>query len=422
MTVALDRPALLGGVPAVTGPDTTRWPVVTAGDEAAVMEVLRSGALVSDRNEVTAVERLEERWADYVGARHCVGVANGTVALELALESLGVGPGDEVVVPALSFVATAMAVANLGARPVFADVDPVTFNLDPAALEASVTARTVAVVPVHLHGLPADLTAITETCSRHDLAMVEDAAQAHGARVGGRHVGTFGAVGCFSLQATKNLPTCGEGGLVVTDDDALAARLRRLRQFGEVIERGRPRQYVSHELGHNAKLSSVQAAFTLSQLARLDDNDRAQQRQVRRLLDRLSALPGLQGPSLGGPDIHRVWHILRWRIDPSVVGLGRSSAGSVRAAAQRALRAEGVPVTRYQLMPLGDHPAFADLPPSPGQHPVPVTRAVLEDSLTLQRRHLDPSAGPLLDQYGGAFAKVWDNLDLVRGLAGGSGR
>ncbi|WP_206422722.1 DegT/DnrJ/EryC1/StrS family aminotransferase [Nocardioides pantholopis] len=400
----------------MTLPDSTTWPVITPADRDAVLGVLSDGALVSDRNEETAVDRLETEWAEYVRARHCIGVANGTIALELALEAIGVGPGDEVVVPALSFVATAMAVVNRGARPVFADIDPVTYNIDPDSLRAAITARTVAVMPVHLHGLPAPMDQVMEICQAHGLAVIEDAAQAHGATIEERHVGTFGSIGCFSLQATKNLPTCGEGGLLVTDDDAVASRLRQLRQFGEVIERGRPRKYLSHIVGHNAKLSSVQAAFTSSQLRRLEATSECQDRNVREFLTALEPLAGLHVPRAADPRARHVWHILRFRIDPGVAGLDRSEAGPVREALQRLLRAEGVPVTRYQLIPLSDQPAFSDLPPTTANEEIPVTRAVLADSFVLQRRHLDPSAAPLLRQYAEAFHKTWQHVNLVPAL------
>jgi dTDP-4-amino-4,6-dideoxygalactose transaminase len=398
-------------------PDETRWPLIEPEDRARVHEVLDGGALVSDRNETTAVDILEQEWSEFVGADSCVGVANGTIALQIALAAVGVGPGTEVIVPALSFVATAMAVVNQGARPVFADVDGRSFNLDPHRLEELVTDRTAAIMPVHLHGLPARMDAILEIADRHGISVVEDAAQAHGATIRGRHVGTMGRVGVFSLQATKNLPTCGEGGLLVTDDATLDTLMRQLRQFGETIERGRPRQYVSHRIGWNAKLSSVQAAFASSQLRRLDSYTRARESTIGAFLDRLSELPGLVVPTSDADSTH-VWHILRFRLRPHEAGLLDISAAAFRRAVQQLLRAEGVPVTRYQLMPLPDQPAFADLRDgAPSAHAWPDTVDILDDSLVLQRRHLDPSAGPLLQQYADAFEKVWDQLDVARALA-----
>lgn len=414
--------ALLGGPPAVSLPDTTRWPLVTQDERSRVLSVLESGVLVSDRNQVTAVDELENRWAEYVGAAHSIGVCNGTVALQLALAALGVGPGDEVVVPALSFVATAMAVANQGARPVFADIDPHTFNITAEAVENVLTTRTTAVMPVHLHGLPAPMDEILDLSRRRGLRVVEDAAQAHGATIHGRSVGTLGELGAFSLQATKNLPTCGEGGLIVTSDDTLAHRIRRLRQFGETIEAGEPRRYVSHEIGWNAKLSAVQAAFTCAQLDRFNQRTQAQRHNVAAFLERLAPLVGLFVPTIDRPGVTHAWHILRFRLDPTVVGLDASEAASFREAVHRLLRAEGVPLTRYQLMPLADQPAFGSLAPTRAPQDFPHTRQVLEDSLVLQRRHLDPSAGPLLQQYADAFEKVWDRLDIARTLVRRSAR
>ncbi|HST63610.1 MAG TPA: DegT/DnrJ/EryC1/StrS family aminotransferase [Mycobacteriales bacterium] len=426
------RLAAVGGRPAVARElRSLPWPVVTEADRQAVLDVLAGGRLVSDVDGETAVSRLEAAWADRVGVGHCVGTSNGTTALTLALAALGIGPGDEVIVPALSFIATGLAPLHQLAVPVFADIDPVTFTLDPAAVAAAITRRTAAILPVHLHGQPADMAALGPLAAAHGLAVLEDAAQAHGATAGGRPVGGLGVAGAFSLQVTKNLPTCGEGGLLTTDDAELARRARMAREFGEIIEPGADRDYVSHSLGWNAKLSAVQAAFTLSQLDRFDAYERTRQRTVRAFLDRLAGLPGLVVPTVAAGTTH-AWHILRFRLDPADPRLdgaldGVSPAG-FRAAAHRLLRAEGVPVSRYQLMALPDQAVFRERTGFGGlpwsalggrepQPPHPVTDAVVADSLTLQKRHLNPDAGPALQAYADGFAKVWDHLDTVAVLA-----
>jgi dTDP-4-amino-4,6-dideoxygalactose transaminase len=233
-------------------------PIIGEEEIEAVVAVLRSGMLVQGR----ITERLEEQFAAFVGTRHAVAVSNGTTALHLALLAHGVGPGDEVITTPFSFIATANSVLYTGARPVFADISEDTFNIDPDLIEAKVTARTKAIIPVHLYGHPADMAAIANIASRHGLFIVEDAAQAHGAAIDGRAVGSFGT-GCFSFYATKNMITA-EGGMVTTDDGILAERLRMLRNHGQ-------RERYRHEiLGYNFRLTDLQAAIGLAQLARLE--------------------------------------------------------------------------------------------------------------------------------------------------------
>lgn len=429
-----EKLAAFGGRPAVQGPQPgTRWPVVTDDDRAAVVAAL-SGPLVSDTDGQTPVSDLEERWARQCGASYCVATCNGTASLALCLAALGVGPGDEVIVPAVSMIATGLAPLHNMAIPVFADIDPVTFNLDPEAARAAITARTAAIMPVHLHGLPADMDGIGALAARHGLAVVQDAAQAHGATYHGRGIGSLPDMSAFSLQFTKNLPTCGEGGLLTTNDAELAARARMSREFGEVIEAGKPRDYISYRLGWNAKLSCVQAAFTLSQLDRFEGYARQRHANVTAFLDRLSALPGLIIPT-APPGTEHAWYMLRFRLDPAAAGLDGIPPGRLRAAVHRLLRAEGVPVSRYQAMPLPRQRVFTERTGFGDGYPwrageagaagtagpvqdCPVAEAVIDDSLTLQKRHLNPAAGPALQRYADGFEKVWRHLDVVARLAG----
>ncbi|MFR9673248.1 DegT/DnrJ/EryC1/StrS family aminotransferase [Streptomyces sp. TR06-5] len=407
------------------------WPLVEDEDRKAVLDALDGAKLVSNSEGTNPVSTLEEHWAERFGFDHCVAVSTGTAALSLALAALGVGPGDEVVVPALSFIATGLAPLHQMAVPVFADIDPVTFNLDPDDVERRITSRTAAIVPVHLHGAPADMDRLTDIARRHGLAIVEDAAQAPGATHRGRPVGGIGDAGAFSLQATKNIPTCGEGGLLVTGNAELAESVRRGRQFGEVIESGRDRDYVSHGLGWNHKMNALQAAFTDAQLTRFDAYESARQRNITEFLERLAALPGLEVPS-ALPDTTHAWHILRFRFDPAAFGLDTGRPEALRAALRRLLRAEGVPMSQYQLMPLPDQKVFVDRigfgagypwsvtgVPGPVQgEDFPVARAVIADSLTLQKRHLHPDSCDLLRHYADAFEKVWANAEMVTTLAG----
>jgi dTDP-4-amino-4,6-dideoxygalactose transaminase len=425
---ATERLAALGGPRAVPRQlPGTGWPVITDADRAAVSEAL-TGPLVSDTDGGTPVSELEERWAERCGAAHCVATCNGTASLTLGLAALGIGPGDEVIVPAVSMIASGLAPLHNMAIPVFADIDPVTFTLDPRAAAAAITPRTAAIMPVHLHGQPADMDALRALAARRGLAVVEDGAQAQGATYHGAAVGSIGDMTAFSLQYTKNLPTCGEGGLLTTNDADLAAKARMSREFGEVIEAGRPRDYISYRLGWNAKLSSVQAAFTLSQLDRFDDYRRQRRANVTAFLGRLSALPGIVVPA-AAPGTEHAWYMLRLRFDPAAAGLPGLEPGRLRAAVHRLLRAEGVPVSRYQVITLPRQPVFTERAGFGAGYPwaagapgpaagCPVADAVIDDSLTLQKRHLNPQAGPALERYADGFEKVWRHLDVVARLAG----
>jgi len=232
-------------------------PLIGDAEVAAVVDVLRSGNLV--QGEVVA--RFEQRFAEMVGVRHAVAVSSGTAALHIALLAHGIGPGHEVITSPFSFAATANAVLYTGGRPVFVDIDPRDFNLDPNLIEARITPFTRAIMPVHLYGQPADMDAIGEIASRYGLAVIEDAAQAHGAAIRGRNVGTFGAA-CFSFYATKNVVT-GEGGVVTTDDDRIADQLRMLRSHGARV------RYEHEILGYNYRMTDLQAAIGEVQLERL---------------------------------------------------------------------------------------------------------------------------------------------------------
>jgi dTDP-4-amino-4,6-dideoxygalactose transaminase len=225
---------------------------------AAVTEVLRSGMVAQGAR----VRELETRWAEECGVRHAIAVSNGTTALMSIFTGLGLGPGDEVVSVAHTFAASANAVLFTGATPVFVDIDPATYTMDPAAAEAAITSRTRAIMPVHLFGLVADMNAIAAIAKRHDLALVEDACQAHGATYDDRVAGSFGT-SAFSLYATKNMTT-GEGGLITTDDDRLADWLRLYRN------QGMRTRYAFEMLGFNFRMSDISAAIGLVQLDKLE--------------------------------------------------------------------------------------------------------------------------------------------------------
>jgi dTDP-3-amino-3,4,6-trideoxy-alpha-D-glucose transaminase len=321
--------------------------------DAAFRRVVRSGRWVLGA-EVAAFER---GFADYCGVAHCVGVASGLDALQLTLRALGVGPGDEVLVPGYTAVATWMAVSLTGARPVGVDVDPVSFTLDPALLDAARTERTRAVVPVHLCGRPADLAAIGAWAAEHDLLLVEDACQAHGATWRGERVGSLGAAAAFSFYPTKNLGALGDGGAITTDDDALADRLRLLRMYGWRA-RGD-----SEILGDNSRLDELQAAFLRVGLARLDETTMRRRSLAARYLAGLEGAPELTLPAAGAG---HVWHLF-------VVAHER------RGALRAELAAHGVgTLVHYEVPP---HATRAYAAAGPG--PLPVTEALAERVLSL---------------------------------------
>ena len=206
----------------------------------------------------------ETKFAAYCGVDHCVSLNSGTSALHLALRCLDVGPGDEVVTVSMTFIATAWAISYVGATPVFVDIDPVRRTLDPENLEAAITSRTKAIVPVHLFGMPAEMDRIMAIAERHGLPVIEDAAQAHGAKYRGRRVGQFGKIACFSFYPSKNLGAYGEGGALITNDASIAQRARSLRDHAQ------SQKYLHDEIGYNYRMDSFQAAVLAIKLERLD--------------------------------------------------------------------------------------------------------------------------------------------------------
>ncbi len=282
-------------------------PVVTEEDCRRVLAVLSSGQLSSGE----WVERFEAAFAAYVGVPYAVATSSGTAALEVVLEGLGVGPGDEVVVPAFTFAATANAVVHRGARPVFVDIDPVTFNLDPQAVEDALRRhRNVrGIVAVHLYGLPAAVDVLGELAARYGVWLLEDAAQAHGACLHGRRVGGFGTAGVFSFYPTKNMTT-GEGGMVVTRDAQLARRVRLL------VHQGQSGPYRYELVGHNYRMTNLAAALGLGQLEHLEARNAQRRRNARVLTEGLRGLPGVLPPAEPEGCVH-VYHQYtvraRWR-------------------------------------------------------------------------------------------------------------
>jgi len=242
--------ALNGGTPVIAPGTVKPWPHITDADRAAVMEVL-SAEDIGQQRQVQS-EALASEWAAYCGTKFCIPTNSGTSALHMALAGIGLEPGDEVIVPAFTFWATAAAVLHHNGIPVFVDIDPRTFCIDPALIEAAITPRTIAILPVHIHGMPADMDPIADIAKRHGLAVVEDACQAAGALYKGNKAGNLGLAAGFSTQMSKNLTTGSEGGLFVTNDEQVHKRAALLQYFGELVAPGRERaeqQYNAYGLG-----------------------------------------------------------------------------------------------------------------------------------------------------------------------------
>ncbi len=293
-------------------------PLIGEEEKRAVLEVLDSGMLAQGRR----VQAFEEAFAALCGVRHAVATSSGTTALHIALLAHGIGPGDEVITASFTFIASANAGLFTGARPVLVDIDPATFNIDPAQVEAAVTERTRAILPVHLFGLPCDMDPLREIAAQHGLALIEDACQAHGATYKGQPVGSFGT-GCFSFYPTKNITTA-EGGAVTTNDDSIAEALRLLRNHGM------PRRYHHDQLGFNFRMTDVHAAIGLAQIGKLAQYNAARQANARYLSEHLS--DRVVKPTVP-PDRTHVFHQYTIRIpqrrDEIAEELGRRGIGTM---------------------------------------------------------------------------------------------
>lgn len=355
-------------------------PVIGAEEIRSVVRVLRSGQLVQGR-EVAA---FENEFSEHVHGRHCVAVSSGTSALWLTLVALGITTGDEVIVPSFSFPATASAVALTGATPVYADIDPETFCLDPDAAASAVTARTAAITPVHLYGQCAEMHQLRTLADQHGLALVEDAAQAHGATLHGQPAATFGDAATFSFYATKNIHAV-EGGMVVTADTRLAEKIRMLRNQGM-------NTHGVHELiGVNARMTDLAAAIGRSQLRRLAAVTDTRRRNAAILDTALGAVTTIPNST---PEARHVYHHYTIRVDPDH-----------RAGIINDLRSRKIGTAVHYAVPIHRHPAFQ--------------RLTLTQRLELP--HTDAAAGQVLSlpvHPGLTHADLDRIIDAVRGCAG----
>jgi dTDP-4-amino-4,6-dideoxygalactose transaminase len=329
-SAATDKPAILGGRPVRTTPFPS-WPVIAENEDRAWMKVLRSGKW--NRLDGDYARQFEETWAAKLGAKHCLATANGTSALIISLNALGIGPGDEVIVPPYTFVATVNAVLIQHAMPVFVDTDPETSQIDARKIEAAITERTRCILPVHLGGSPADLDAILAIGRKRNIPVLEDACQAHLAEWRHRKVSTLGALGCFSFQASKNLNS-GEGGAILTNDSDLYRVCQSFHNNGRG-DTGSGFGYVRN--GANLRMTEFQAALLLEQLKRVEEQSHSRELNAAYLTKQLAEVPGIHAARMYEGATRNAYHLYMFRYDKT------QFANLPRAQFLKALHAEGVP-------------------------------------------------------------------------------
>jgi len=418
--------AIDGGTPVLERSDYQDWPIIGDDDRRLVNEVLDSGIVAGGTApQVTALER---EWAEYIGTNHCLTTGSGTAALHMALAAMDVGPGDEVITSAFTFLASASCALHQNAIPVFVDIDPRTYCMDPKRLEEAITERTKVIIPVHIQGCPADMDPILEIAEQHGLRVIEDACQAHGALYKGKKVGSLGDVGCFSLNNYKNLPG-GEGGLFNTDDEMLMQKGMLIRCFGdEVDEVSQRRKYNASILGYMYRNQELPAALARAQLLHVDEYNDIRIANADYLRDELSKLPGVIPPYCP-PNCKHVYFMYNVRFDPQAAGVDAASR-QFRIAVEKALYKEGVLVGQWQEMPVPAQDLFQTrlgyggtgypwtineekgikYNYDPAQFPVAQD---LCDSYTIVHGIHAPNGQQLMDKIVSAFHKVWENLDTA---------
>lgn len=424
------RLALLGGEPVLSEAPPFTWPVITAEDAQHVAEMAMRSEL-SYYGKEGELSELEDRFARYLGVRHALGTSSGTTALHSAYFGIGLEPGDEVLAPTYTFLATVMPLFVANAVPVLVDADPVTGNIDPRDIERHITARTRAIVVTHMWGNPVDLARVLAIARRHNLKVVEDCSHAHGAHYAGRPVGTLGDVAVFSLQG-KKLVAAGQGGMLVTNDTEVFERAVlvghfNVRAYQEVHEPAY-RRHAGTGLGMNYRMHPLAAAIANRQLTRLEDHIRDRRANLERLSAGLDRVPGV-APPVAGPGVTR--HVY-YGYKPSY--RPQELSGLPIEVYVAALRAEGVPIERYDTEPLHLTPIFQDATPPPLRtHGVPErfqpegrriryepgslpgSEAYAGNLLSLPT--YTAPMGDMMDAFVAAFGKVADNLDELLAYA-----
>lgn len=418
--------ALDGGEPVVPPGMLQSWPPMTQQDRDAVLAVFDSGHL-HGTGAPRALE-LQQKWADYCGAKYCVAVNSGTAACHMAVATVGVEPGDEVIVPAFTFWSTAAAVLHHNAIPVFVDIDPRTYTMDPALVEAKITPRTKALFPVDIHGMPSDMDAIFAVARKHGLKVISDCCQAHGARYKGKRVGSIADATAFSCNRSKNL-SGGEGGLYTTNNEEWARHANMMREFGEVVVPGQPREYNAYGLGWMYRPHEFINAFILSQLTRLEEYNAVRKKFAAYLTEQLAQIPGVAGPYTPEyADPVYFSYVVEFR--PAELGLDLP-AGRLKNAMVKALRAEGVHLGQWQTMPVPAQSVFQEKKGYGKGCPwtcrfgrdveyraedYPETLRFIESHSYLSGVH-PPNTMELMERTVRGFRKVTDNIGRVLDLA-----
>ena len=422
--------ALLGGtaVRTTNRPLEDRWPETRREDMEAVNHIFDSGEFTGIHS--SEVEEFEKEYAQYVGSEYALALGSGTASLHAAVAAAGCQPGDEVIIPALTFVASANAVLHQVCIPVFTDIDPRTYNIDPASVEEKISPRTRAIMAVDLHGLPADYDALRIIAKKHGLVIIGDAAHAMGASYRGQKVGSLADITGTSIMPAKQLATCGEGGMFSTNHLDYYNRASMIRMFGEVIQKGQPRAYNSYTLGYNYRINPVQAAYGRSQLCRLDEYANLFKTNGTYLANGLKELKGIEPPYIPEGYTH-VFHMFRIKFNPFDAGL-TIETGRFTQAIQDAMAAEGLPLRFYQNAPVPGQTMFRSkegfgngIPWSlPGAREVnydiedyPVTLDTLDSTRCIG---LSGTSGPnyfrnreTMDLYLEGFRKLWENLSIL---------
>lgn len=399
------------------------WPIISQEDMDAVMGVLKRGVLWGpDAPEKTA---LEKEWAEYCGVKYCIATNSGTSAMHACVAGVSIETGDEVIVPAFTFWATAQAVLCQNAIPVFVDIDPISHNIDPEKIEEKITDRTKAIIVVHVHGLPCDMDEINAIAKRHGLKVLEDAAHAHGAVYKGKKAGNLGDMAMFSLNGTKNLPG-GEGGFVTTNDPDFFEKARLTCMFGEKkVPKGNIRPYDAYTMGNNYRPVEMTNAFVRSQLKRLDEYNIKRIENCNYLSQELGKIKGIIPPHVSSDRTH-VYHIYRIKLDPEEAGYSGISPEDFRWAVQNALFSEGVPVMEWHSFPVPGQQIFQRLdaygkgcPWNCGharegirynQNEFSETQRMFASSFVLYTIYASNGI-ELMEYYVEAFRKVFDHLD-----------
>jgi dTDP-4-amino-4,6-dideoxygalactose transaminase len=323
------------------------WPIFDENEVNAVAEIVKSGVWANPNCDGLVAE-FEKEFAAYCGAKYAITCVNGSVALRLALMACGVKPGDEVIIPPYTFIATASIVGEANCVPIFVDIDPDTYNLDPAAVEKAITPRTRAIIPVHFAGQACDMDAIMAIAKKHNLKVIEDTAHAHGGEYKGKKLGSIGDAGCFSFQSSKNL-TSGEGGIVVTNDEQIANMVDSLRNVGRV--KG-GQWYEHHYLGCNYRITQLQTVILQHQLKRLEEQTQIRNENGLYLNSLLEKIPGISPLTRGHGETLHTYHLFIFRYDKAFFNnLSKTEFAKMLAA-------EGVPSFMGYPEPLYKQPVF----------------------------------------------------------------